>query len=117
MNSIKPSHQRERMLVTEWHEYDTVMGHGTHASQSSAFLAATQRGIADKHTGVLAGISSTGPDLARFIPEGLPLSREVTVTGWDAEKEGIILQQLVGVIEDSDGLVLWWRMHLSEHFI
>ena len=102
----------ERSLVTQWHKNNTVMGQSRHCCQSCAFLTTTLSSSADEHAGHFAPVTSTLPDAAGLVPEGLPLSWEVAVSGWDAEKEGIVLQERLRILEDGDFVVLWGSVHL-----
>ena len=65
----------------------------------------------------LAPVGTVLPLATSLVPEGLPLSREVTVTGRDTEEEGIVLLEGGWVLEGRDAAVLWRGMHLGQDLL
>jgi hypothetical protein len=104
----------EDSLVAQWHVDDTMMGQSRHGSDASALLATTESTCAHEQTGILAPESTLLPLATSRIPEGLPLSWEIAVSGGDAEEEGIVLLKLAWVLDGWDAVVLWWSVHLLE---
>ncbi len=85
---------REGGLVTERHVDEAVVSESAHGGNDGGLLATTGGAGGDEDTGILAPVTTGGPDGAGLVPEGLPLSREVTVAGRDAEQDGIVLQKV-----------------------
>lgn len=105
----------EGLGVAQRNVDDAVVGQGAHGVKSSGLLATSKAGSGDEETGVLAGEATGSPDAAGLVPKGLPLGREVTVTGRDAEEEGIVLEQLLGF---GNGVVgLGRSVHLAENLV
>ena len=94
----------EGVLVTQRNVDEAVVGESAHASNSGGLLATSEGTGRDEQTGVLASVATGGPDGTRGIPEGLPLSGEVSVTSGDTEKDGIVLQEVVGLSNGVAGL-------------
>jgi hypothetical protein len=92
------------------------MRQGAEARDESALLAAALAAGADEHAGVLAPEGARGPLLARLVPEGLELRREVSVAGRDAKEDAVELLELGGVVEDGH-VGLGWGVHLGEDLI
>lgn len=57
--------------VTQGHKDDAVMGEGGERVEDSGFLTTTWGGRGDENTGILANKSTSAPELASGIPEGL----------------------------------------------
>ena len=106
----------EGLCVPEWYVDDAVVGQGTHGSQGGALLSSTKASSRDKQASVLAVERTLLPELAGRVPKGLPLSREVAVTGGNAEQEGVIGLEDVGR-DEGDRLVLAWGVHLAEDLL
>lgn len=104
-------------LVTERNVDDTVVRKSAHSGQGSALLATTLGGSGDEQTGVLTPVGTGLPLAAGLVPEGLPLGREVAVTGGDTEEEGVVLLEGLGVLEGGDLGRLWWGVHLLKHLL
>ena len=103
------------MLVAQRNVDEAVVSEGAHGGNSSGLLTTTESTGGDEQTSVLARVATSGPDGARGIPEGLPLSGEVTVTGGDTEQDGIVLQKVVGL---SNGVVGLGRgVHLGQDLL
>lgn len=92
------------MLVAQGNVDESVVSEGAHGGDGSRLLATTESTGGNEKTGVLAPVTTSGPDGASGIPEGLPLSREVTVTSRDTEQNGIVLQKVVGLANGVAGL-------------
>lgn len=90
-------------LVAQRNVEETVVSEGAQRGDSSGLLTTTEGTGGDEDTGVLAPEATSGPDAASLVPEGLPLSREVTETGGDTEEDGIVLEELGRL---SDGVAL-----------
>lgn len=86
--------KREGVLVAQRNVGDAVVSQGAHGSKGSGLLTTTESAGGDEQTSVLAEVAAGSPDLARLVPEGLPLGREVAVTSGDTEQESIVLQEL-----------------------
>jgi hypothetical protein len=105
--------ERESGLVAKRGVDETVVGEGAHRSDSSGLLATTEGTGGDEETSILA-VETTGcPDTTSAVPEGLPLGRKVTVTGGDTEENGIVLEELVGLLKDGHR-GLGGSVHLGE---
>jgi hypothetical protein len=94
-----------------------MMGHRGHGSDDRRLLATTHRSSGDEDASVLAPITTRLPDASGLVPERLPLGREVAVTGWDAEEEGIVFLKRVWVAEDGDTLVFGRSIHFLQNLI
>jgi len=103
----------EAVLVSERDVDHSVVSESGHGGKAGRLLSTTHGGSRDEETGELASVGTGGPLLTSGVPEGLPLSWEVTVSGWDTEQEGIVLLEDLGV-DDWDGLGLWRSVHLSK---
>lgn len=97
VNLIEVGQEAEGILVAQRNVNETVVGEGAHGGQSSGLLTTTGGTGGDEETGVLAIVATGGPDGAGLVPEGLPLSGEVTVTSGDTKEDGIVLQEVVGL--------------------
>jgi hypothetical protein len=81
-----------------------VVCQGRHRSNGSALLSTTRRSGRDEDTGVFAEVSTRSPLGASVVPESLPLSWEVTITGGNAEEECIVALQSLGIDDGDVGL-------------
>lgn len=81
-------------LVTQRNVNEAVVSESAHGGNDSGLLATTGGTGGNEDTGILAPVAAGGPDGAGLVPEGLPLSREITVTGRDTEQDGIVLQEV-----------------------
>ncbi|KAI7165207.1 Minor allergen Cla h [Hortaea werneckii] len=112
------SEDAEGGLVAQRHVDDAVVGEGGHGSNDGALLATTLGGGGDEHTGVpWTTLGTVLPLATSLVPESLPLSREVTVTGRDTEEEGIVLLESGWVLEGRDAAVLWRGVHLGQDLL
>ena len=102
-------------LVAQRDVEEAVVGESAHGSNGSRLLATTESTSGDEQTGVLAPEATSGPNTAGAVPEGLPLSGEVTVTGRDTEEDGIVLEEVVGGSNGVGGL--GGSVHLGEDFL
>lgn len=102
-------------LVAQRDVEEAVVGESAHGSNGGRLLATTEGTSGDEQTGVLAPEATGGPDTAGAVPEGLPLSREVTVTGGDTEEDGIVVKEVFGGGNGVGGLR--GSVHLSENFL
>lgn len=87
-----------------------------HGRDDGALLSTTLGTGGDEDADVLAPVTAGRPLLAGGVPEGLPLSGEVSVTSWDTEEEGIVLLEGVGV-DDGDLGGLWRSVHLGKDIL
>lgn len=55
------------------------------------------------------------PQATACIDKGLPLCWEVTVSGGNAEEEGIVLLQIVRLVHGRDAAVLGRSIHLAQN--
>lgn len=74
-----------------------MMGQSRNRSNDSALLSTTRGTGGDENTSVLAPVSTSAPLASSGIPESLPLSWEVTITGWNAEQECIVTLEGLGI--------------------
>lgn len=65
----------------------------------------------NEDTSVLAPVCTAAPLASGRVPEGLPLSWEVTIAGWDTEEKGIVFLEGLGVDDRVVGLL--WCVHLK----
>lgn len=87
----------ESVLVAQWDKDHSVMDESAHRGDGSRFLAASGSTGRDEHAYILAIELALGPDTAGLVPECLPLRREVSITGWDAEQDSIVREQIPGL--------------------
>jgi len=73
----------------------SVVDEGRKGVGDGDFLPTTLGAGGDKHTAHLASKSRLAPERACRVPESLPLHREVTIAGGNAEEEGIIIDEVV----------------------
>lgn len=92
---LQVGEHREDGLVAERDVDEAVVGEGAHGGNGSRLLATTKGTGGNKETGVLAPVAARGPDTTGPVPEGLPLSGEVTVASGDTEKDGVVVLQSV----------------------
>lgn len=104
MDLVEVGELTECVLVTQRNVDEAVVGESAHASNSSGLLATSEGTGGDEQTGVLASVATSGPDGTGGIPEGLPLSGEVSVTSGNTEKDGVVLQEVVGLSNGVAGL-------------
>lgn len=104
MDLLEVGKQREGGLVAQRHVEETVVRESAHSSNGGRFLTTTESAGGDEETGVLAPVATGGPDRAGLVPEGLPLSGEVTVTGGDTQQDGVVLQEVIGLNDRVAGL-------------
>ena len=92
-----------------------MVDEGAHGRNGSGLLATAKGTRRDEDTNVFTPEATGGPDTARFVPEGLPLRREVSVAGGNTHEDGVVLEEGVGF---SDGVVRLGRsVHLREDFV
>jgi len=109
------SEDGEGVLVSERNKDETVVSEGAHGGDGSRLLASSHGSSGDEHTDVLARESTLAPESAGGVDERLELSREVSVTGGDAEEDTIVVAKGVG---GSDGIVpLGSGVHLGEDLV
>jgi len=112
---LRNIHQQSKsMRVPKRNEDHSVVSQSRHGICTSHLLSTTWGGTRDKETNVLPSEATGSPETTGLVNEGLPLAREVTVTGGDTEEEGIVLCELV----DGDVWVvgLCRCVHLEEDF-
>lgn len=107
----------ESGLVAQRHVDDAVVSQGAHGRDGRALLPAALRRRADEQARVLAPEAARLPLLARVVPEGPPLRREVAVARGDSHQEGVVLLQGRGVGHLGDRAVLFGRVHLRQDFL
>lgn len=115
MDLLEVGKEREGGLVTQRNVDEAVVSESTHGGNDSGLLATTEGTGGNEDTGILAPVAAGGPDGAGLVPEGLPLSREVTVTGGDTEQDGIVLQE-VGRLSNGVGR-LGRSVHLGKDLL
>lgn len=115
MDLLQVSQLGKGVLVAQRNVDETVVSEGAHGGDGSRLLATTESTGGDEETSVLAPVTTGGPDGASSIPEGLPLSREVTVASRDTEQNSIVLQKVVGL---ADGVARLGRgVHLGQDLL
>lgn len=82
-------------LVAQRDVDKTVVSESAQGRESGGFLATTLGASRDEQTGVLAPVTTSGPDATGAVPEGLPLRGEVTVASGDTEEDTIVGEELV----------------------
>lgn len=102
-------------LVTQRDVDEAVVGESAHGGNDGRLLATARGTSGNEDTSILAPVAAGGPDGAGLVPEGLPLSGEVTVTGGDTEEDGIVLQKLGGLNNGIAGLGR--GVHLGENLL
>lgn len=115
MDLLEVTQEREGGLVAQGHVDQAVVSESAHGSNGGRFLATTGSTGGDEDTGVLAPVATGGPDRAGLVPEGLPLSGEVTVTCGNTEKDCVVLEQVVGLNKGVGGFGR--GMHLDENIV
>lgn len=90
---------------------DTMMGERTHSSQRRTLLSTTLCASRDEDTSVFTPVAASSPLAAGGVPESLPLCREVAVAGGDAEEEGVVGLEGLGVDDWVFGF--GWCVHLD----
>lgn len=90
MHLVKVGELSKDSLVSEGYIDEAVVGQSAHGGQCSRLLATSLRSCRNEESGMLSPIATGGPDATGLVPEGLPLGREVTVTGGDTEQDGIV---------------------------
>lgn len=83
------------VLVAQRDVDETVVSESAHGRESGRFLATSLGASRDEQTGVLAPVTTSGPDATGLVPEGLPLRGEVTVASGDTEEDAIVGEELV----------------------
>ena len=89
-----------------------MVGQSTHRGKRGRLLTTALGTSGDEETGVFAPEATAGPNAAGLVPEGLPLGGEVAVPGGDAEQDGIIVKEFIGL----GNRVIWLRrgVHLAQ---
>lgn len=87
----------ESLGVTQRNVGDAVVNQGGHGSKGGRLLTTSGGGSGNEQTSELAVETTSLPLSTGSIPEGLPLGREVSVAGGDADQKGIVLGQSGGV--------------------
>lgn len=106
----------EGLGISKGNVDDSVVCHGRHSGNDRALLSTTRGTGRDEDTGVFAIISTGSPLAASGIPERLPLSWEVTITGGNANEERIVALEGLG-IDDWDIGGLGRSVHLGQDFL
>lgn len=103
------------MLVAERNEGNAMVSQSAHGVHSGRFLTTAGAAGGEEDTSLLAPVTALSPDAARPVPEGLPLGREVTVTGRDAKQDSVIFKECLG---RSNGVVALGRgVHLLQNLV
>lgn len=106
--------ERKDSLVAQRHVDETVVRKRAHGIHSSALLPTAHSGSRHEQTRVLAPQGTGLPLAAGLVPEGLPLGREVAVSGRDAEEEGVVLLEGFWVAERGDLAGFGRGVHLGQ---
>jgi len=93
-----------RMQCEKWASLTSVMCQSRERSNDSALLSTTGRRARDEDAGIFAPVSTGTPLASGRVPEGLPLSWEVTITGGNAEQECIVALESLGIGDWNIGL-------------
>ena len=115
MNLVEVAELSENGLVAKGNVDETVVSESAHGGESSRLLATTLGAGGNEETGVLPPEAARGPDATSLVPEGLPLGREVTVTGGDTEQNGIVGKEVSGLSNGVAGLGR--SVHLAQDFL
>lgn len=115
MNLVEVGQLGEDGLVAERNVDETVVGEGAHGSKAGGLLTTTLGTGGNEETSVLAPVATGGPDTTSAVPEGLPLSGEVTVASGDTEENGVVLKEGVGLSNGVAGL--GGSVHLSQNIV
>lgn len=115
VNLVQVAQLGEDGLVAQGNVDEAVVSESAHRGKSSGLLTTTLGTGGDEETGVLAPVATRAPDATGLVPEGLPLSREVTVTGRDTEQNSVEGEEIGGL---SNGVASLSRsVHLSQNFV
>lgn len=115
VNLVQVAQLGEDGLVAEGNVDEAVVSEGAHRGKSSGLLTTTLGTGGDEETGVLAPEATSGPDATGLVPEGLPLSREVTVTGRDTEQNSVEGEEIGRLNNGVAGLGR--SVHLGQNFL
>jgi len=74
-----------------------MVSKGGQSSNGSRLLSTTLCASRDEKSSVFTPEPATAPLPSSGVPEGLPLRRKVSVTGWNAEEEGVIFCESFGI--------------------
>lgn len=114
MNLCQVGQLRECLGVSKRDKDNAVVGQGADGVGDGGLLPSSRCASGNEDTSIFVGEATGGPKPAGSIPEGLPLSGEVTVAGGDTEEEGVEVLKFV------DGnywvLRLGWCMHFGKDF-
>jgi len=105
----------EGRSIAQGDEGDTVVSEGREACNGRGLLATTVATGGDEHATELALQLALLPQLAGAIPEGLPLSGEVTEASGYTIKDTIIVSEVIGRNDRIIGL--GGRMHLGQDLL
>lgn len=115
MDLVEVGQLGEDGLVAERNVDETVVGESAHGSKAGRLLATTLSAGGNEETGVLAPVTTGGPDTTSAVPEGLPLGGEVTVASGDTEQDGVVLKESVGFGNGVAGL--GGSVHLGQNIV
>lgn len=94
---------------------DAMVSQGRHCSDVGALLSTTVSCSRDEDAAVFAPVFSSCPLLTRGVPKCLPLSWEITISGWDANEESVV--RFKNGRSYSRDVGLWGCVHLSEYLL
>lgn len=115
VNLVQVAQLAEDGLVAQRNVDEAVVSESAHRGKGSGLLTTTLSTGRHEETGVLAPEATSGPDATGLVPEGLPLSREVTVTRRDTEQNSIEGEEVGGL---HNGVVSLGRsVHLAQDFL
>lgn len=115
VNLVQVAELGEYGLVAQRNVDEAVVSESAHRGKGSRLLTTTLSTGRHEETGVLAPEATSGPNATGLVPEGLPLSREVTVTGRDTEQNSVEGEEVRGL---NNGIASLGRsMHLGQNFL
>jgi hypothetical protein len=115
VNLVQVAQLGEDGLVAQRNVDEAVVGESAHRGKGSRLLTTTLSTGRHEETGVLAPEATGGPNTTGLVPEGLPLGREVTVTGGDTEQNSVEGEEVGGL---NNGVASLGRsVHLAQDFL
>lgn len=115
MYLLKVGIESKCVFIAHGYIDDSVVGKGGHGIEGSDLLTSTGGSSGNKDSGVLTVKSTLGPETSSGIPKSLPLGREVSVSGGDSQKKGVVRCK---DFRTNDGIfALGRRMHLGKNLL
>ena len=115
VNLVQVAELSEDGLVAQRNVDEAVVSESAHRGKGSGLLTTTLGTGRNEKTGVLAPEATSGPNATGLVPEGLPLSGEVTVTGGDTEQNSVEGEEVGRLNNGVAGLGR--SVHLAQNFL